>query len=476
MRPLPVVRDTESPSIGPSFDPGGHGAPRSAEHGIRPAAFDLGTVASTEGVVFRDPPPVEETARRLELSIARTLVGAPSLPTELKAFRLALLGLKVDRRGIDLVIGPTDPVAQLRMSRERDEAGVRVVVEELHPDASRWARPLSIMAERLRAATTPDKWEQAWAMAKELSKLPNGVPLGFLRQLVAGVEPREGLIRVGFGCNQDCGMCWQGREWGRYGADQVIRWIEDLRAAGARGLIISGGEPTLDADIFRYIERAREIGFTAVTLETNAVQMAKEGYAARLRAAGVTSCFVSLHSGDAAISDAITRAPGTHARTVKGTLALLDAGVQVVLNAVTTAEGLEHLGALPDFVHATFGRRPELGGLMISYPSVPFDTSLMPSIVPDPTRLRVMLRQAIDRAIELGIRLSGLDGPCGPPLCAFGADPRVTAANPVPGPVEFRLHAPACDGCAVKHACFGVRHADIERFGDACVTPIAARP
>ena len=438
MRPLPVVRDAEPRASGP----------------------------------FRDPPPSDGARER---AIARVLVGAPSLPVALPAFQLSLLDVKVDRRGIELVVGPTDPLAHLRITRD-DRDGVRVVARETGRDARRWSRALAVMAERVRVATTKEKWDEAWAIAKELMKLPADVPLDFFRQIVAGVDPPQGLVRVGFGCNQDCGMCWQGRAWGRYDADQVLRWIEDLRGAGARALILSGGEPTLDPELCRYVEHARAIGFTHVTLETNAIQMAKPGYAAKLREAGVTSAFVSLHSGDAGVSDAITRAPGTHARTVKGTQALLDAGVQVVLNAVMTAEGIDHLGALPDFIHATFGDHPLLESLMISYPTIPFEAALTKSVVPEPARLRAALAKAIDRAFALGIRARGLDGPCGPALCAFGADPRVTALRPVPGPVDFRVHLPPCERCAVKPACFGVRREDAELFGDACVAPIDACP
>ena len=135
-----------------------------------------------------------------------------------------------------------------------------------------------------------------------------------------------------------------------------------------------------------------------MTLETNAVQMAKHGYAAKLFETGVTTAFVSLHCGDAAVSNAITRAPGTHARTAKGIRELLDAGIQVILNAVMTADGLEHLGGLPDFIDAAFGRHPLLTGLMLSYPTEPFDRSLMAATAPDPEPLRAALGRAIERA------------------------------------------------------------------------------
>jgi MoaA/NifB/PqqE/SkfB family radical SAM enzyme len=253
-------------------------------------------------------------------------------------------------------------------------------------------------------------------------------------------------------------------------------WIEDLYAAGARRLIISGGEPTLDFRLESYIRRARELGFYAVTLETNAIQFSKGGLAERLREAGLGDCFVSLHSGDAATSDAITRAPGTFTRTVAGIKALLAAQVPVRLNCVMTREGIDHLEGVPDFVHEAFGPHPSLHGLMLSQPTDPYDRSLLPSILPEPARLRAVLRKVIDRAFALGIPVSGLDGPCGPPLCAFGADRRIAALTPIREQLDGRAYLPACEGCAVRSACFGVRIADVELYGDACALPLAVPP
>ncbi|TKD09683.1 radical SAM protein [Polyangium fumosum] len=432
-------------------------------------------VAETNGVVFRDPPSVEGEAAAKKRELARTIVNAPSLPVDLPAFGLTLLDVNADKHHVELVLGKRDPIARLRLGWDKAAGKATVEVCSSVPEAARWAKAFEAMAARLVVATTKERWERAAGLGKELARLPVGVPLGFFRQIVAGIEPPEGIVRTGFGCNQDCGMCWQGRDWGRYGPEQVVRWIEDLWAAGARALIVSGGEPMLDPELIRYVERARALGFTGVTLETNAIQASKPGYASRLAKAGVTQAFVSLHSGDPAVSDAITRAPGTHERTVRGIHALLDAGIPVALNAVTTAEGIDALGALPDFIHDTFGRHPSLMHLMISYPTMPFDRALVGTIVPDPARLRAALRKALDRAFVLGIVVRGLDGPCGPPLCAFDADERVLSGKPIPGPVEFRRKVPACERCAVQSACFGVRHIDVERFGETCVAPIERR-
>lgn len=437
-------------------------------------------VADTMGpdARFRDPEPPETAARALRLRIAHALVRAPALPVEIPAVGLRLLDIDADRRGIELRFGLDDPMAAVRLEEgpERPfplQASVRMLVLAAH----RYKAALEAIADRLRGAIDADRWAQARDAAALLRRLPSPVPLGFHRQLVQGVDEPTGQVRTGFGCNQDCGICWQGRDWGTYGSEQIHTWIEDLFNAGARKLIISGGEPTLDPALEEYVRRARSLGFTGITLETNAMLLGKPDRAERLRAAGLADAFVSFHSADAATSDAVTRAPGTFVKTVRGIEALLQAGVPVFLNTVMTAEGIDHLHEMPDFIHERFGRYGNLlRRWMLSYPTAAFSPELNASIVPSPTHLREVLRATIDRAFALGLEPKGLDGPCGPALCAFDADPRITALTQVPGPVEFREHVPACESCAVRSACFGVRSLDVALFGPDCVFPIAVAP
>jgi hypothetical protein len=455
--------------------------------GLGQAERGRGEGEATARAVFRDPIGLEAEAAALQRTIVRTLVNAPSLPVELPKYDLTLLSVAAAKHSIDLILGKSAPIVKLRLTRadaaklapagdpSAHRPAVDVTIIEVHPDTARFQRQLQLMGQRLRAAITLEKWERALEEAKRLARLPVGVPLAFYRQLVAGAT-EQGQVRTGFNCNQDCGMCWQDREWGRFGPEQILTWIEDLHAAGARLLNISGGEPTLDNKLETYIRHAREIGFLAVTLETNAIQFSKPGLAERVRDAGLTDCFVSLHSGDAATSDAITRAPGTFKRTVAGVHALLDARLPVRLNCVMTREGIEHLEGLPDFVHAEFGPHPYLQGLMLSQPTDPYDRSLLPTIIPEPERLRAVLRVVIDHAFALGVRVTGLDGPCGPPLCAFGADRRITDLTPVREALQGRTYLSACAQCAVRSACFGARVADVEMYGDACVQPFAEPP
>ena len=441
------------------------------------------TTQGTEvGAGFRDPPSLEPEALALRREIAAVLVRAPTLPVDLPAFRMRLVDVRADKRAVSLLVGWESPVAALKITARKGEAGVvslgrgtavEVAVEALHESAGRHREALDAMARRMREAITNAQRDKAFELAERLRALPVGVPMEHYRQLVWGTVA-QGLVRVGFGCNQDCGLCWQDRDWGRFPPEQVLRWIEDLRALGAQRLIISGGEPMLDRALDGYIRRAKALGYEEITLETNAIQCAKPGLAERLRDAGLDLAFVSVHSGDPEVSDGITRAPGTHARTVLGVHALMDAGVHVKFNAVMTGEGLDHLAGLPDFLHAEFSRHGVPLRLMLSYPTEPWDEGLFAAILPEPETLRRELRRALDRCFALGVQVDGLDGPCGPPLCAHGADRRVVSLETVREALPFRRYLPVCEGCAVRSACFGVRTHDVSLYGDRCASPVAS--
>ena len=439
-------------------------------------------------VAFRDPPILEQ-AEALRQQIAAALLGsAVRLPQALPAFGLTIAGVEAEAGGFALLVGRPDPMVRLHLRRGGSgdavvlrlpggrPAAVAVRVEPLHPSAGQIEAEVRALSLRLAAAIPAERLDQAEALADRLSALPLDAPLVHFRQLEPGMNAVHGIVRVGFLCNQDCGMCWQNRRWGRFPPEQVITWIEDLRAAGATVLSISGGEPTLDAELHRYLAAARALGFAHVILQTNAIRFAQPGYGEALVAAGLSEAFVSLHSGDAAVSDAITRAPGTFERTAAGIERLLEVGVTVQLNCVATEASLSSLVDLPELIARRFGASPHLRGLTVSLPTASYDLSLLPQIIPDPRRLRAVLPEMIERAVALGVRLDGLDDPCGPPLCAFGADPRVASLEPVPAHVNFRHHLPACDACAVKDACFGLRPEQIERYGDACAAPLAVRP
>ena len=88
------------------------------------------------------------------------------------------------------------------------------------------------------------------------------------------VSDTEAIVRVGFRCNQDCGFCWQGRDWPGPPRAVLERWIDEMAAGGVRQLMISGGEPTVYSELLDLVRRARGAGMQP-WLQTNAIRMAK---------------------------------------------------------------------------------------------------------------------------------------------------------------------------------------------------------
>jgi hypothetical protein len=160
-------------------------------------------------VVFRDPPSCSDRAREIRLALARTLVGAPSLPVALPRLRSRLLDVRVEREGIALDLDGPGLRARIRLLERRSDgtSRPRVVVDSPGPTAPGLARALEIVAARVATAVTPERWRSARGLARDLARLPDQEPMSHFRQIVDGVEPHEGLVRTGFACNQDCVFC-----------------------------------------------------------------------------------------------------------------------------------------------------------------------------------------------------------------------------------------------------------------------------
>ena len=61
------------------------------------------------------------------------------------------------------------------------------------------------------------------------------------RQISSGGSQQSATIRLGFRCNQDCGMCWQGRQWPDPPEAFALTWLEQIAAAGIEQVAFTGG-------------------------------------------------------------------------------------------------------------------------------------------------------------------------------------------------------------------------------------------
>jgi MoaA/NifB/PqqE/SkfB family radical SAM enzyme len=281
----------------------------------------------------------------------------------------------------------------------------------------------------------------------------------------------EHVIRVAFQCNQACEFCFVSTHLPPAGEAAVREAILAAGRAGAR-IILSGGEPTLDPKLPEYLRLARSVSELPVEVQTNATLLDDPHRVHALVEAGLADAFVSLHACSAEISDAVTEAPGTFARTVKGIDNLIAAGVRVRLNFVICQL---NKAELPPYVRMVAARWP---GVRVTISFVAPSTDVVPRtsrIIPRYADALPHLAEALAEADRLGVPVDGFESMCGLPLCLVPREAEKLAALGVIAEGEDGgefLKADACAGCSLSSRCHGIRRRYVELYGAAELRPV----
>jgi pyruvate-formate lyase-activating enzyme len=259
-------------------------------------------------------------------------------------------------------------------------------------------------------------------------------------------------------CNQACSFCAVRApdaspmmERARRAAAAVAEAVR----AGARGVVFSGGEPTLEPYLPRLLAGARKSGLGQVWLETNGTTLADPQLRAALVEAGLTRAVVAWNAPDPERADAVSGDPGGSERTRLAVRGLLAAGVPVELVVVLTAA---NRGALADFVRE-IGQWPVDGRAavveVLRYRVLPEARSGLP--------LAAAVEEvvaALELPLPAHLRLEPVaDG--GVPACVW-PDPRRHGRHLGLDPARAKREAarhqrlPACATCALSEACPGV--------------------
>jgi molybdenum cofactor biosynthesis enzyme MoaA len=286
------------------------------------------------------------------------------------------------------------------------------------------------------------------------------------RHVSAGTEGAtryEETIRVIFRCNQSCTFCFVSTHLPGPPPEAVEAAI---RTAGARShrIALSGGEPTLDPRLVEWVRLARSVSTGEIVLQTNALRLDDASLVARLEEAGLDEAFVSLHGATGGVSDAVTEAPGTFARTVAGIDNLHASAIRVMINYVVCEKNRREL---VDHVRVMAARWPR-ATLNISF--VGPSTDLVPrdrDLIPRYADALPAIAEALVEARRLGVRVFGFESMCGLPLCLVPGDMREFALVDLPTDLdsgEF-LKTEECGRCAVQSKCWGLRRGYAEIHG-----------
>ena len=180
--------------------------------------------------------------------------------------------------------------------------------------------------------------------------------------------------------------------------------------------------------------------------------------------AGLDEAFVSLHGATAAVSDAVTEAPGTFPRTLAGIDHLHASRIRVVLNYVICERNRHEL---VDHVRAVAARWP---GATVNISFVGPSTDLVPrdrSLIPRYTDALPSIAAAVAEARRLGVHIIGFESMCGLPLCLVPGGVRELALTEIPEGFdkgEF-LKTDECARCSLASRCYGLRRGYAEIHG-----------
>lgn len=279
------------------------------------------------------------------------------------------------------------------------------------------------------------------------------------------------IVRIHFHCNQACGFCFVSTHLPTPDDADVRKAILEISRQGGV-LQLSGGEPTLHPRLCEYVKLGKSEGASAVELQTNAVRLEDEHLTRSLEEAGLDVAFVSLHGAYSNTSDAITRAPGTFDKTLRGIDALSRTKVHVRLNFVFCEPNRRDF---PDFVRLVASRWPR-AEINVSIASAFTDlVPKTPDLIPKYAGVLPLLEEGLNIAQEANMKLIGFESMCGMPLCLTPVDKRahLTLAEIPEGHDggEF-VRTEACATCDLSTRCFGLRRSYAELHGTSEPKPI----
>jgi pyruvate-formate lyase-activating enzyme len=302
--------------------------------------------------------------------------------------------------------------------------------------------------------------------------------------------PRRHLdLKLSYACNNRCIHCViadqrdaalakTGKDW--RGTAAVARELADAAARGFGVVTFTGGEPTMRRDLASLVAAARSLGL-AVGLQTNGRLLSRPEVREPLLGRDVRFV-VALHGADAAVHDAVTRAPGSFDQTTAAMRALAEAGEKVTAKVVISRLNLAALPAIPPLLaslgvrrtnltypHALGSARRDFAAVVPSFDEVgpPLRAALAAADAAGVDAVTEAIPPCLldrpDRASEAGYRGLATE------VRQLDQGPRDWTRDRVG---EGKAKSPRCPACALEPECEGVWRETLLAFGDGALCPI----
>lgn len=261
------------------------------------------------------------------------------------------------------------------------------------------------------------------------------------RQDAPEIPVAETKLDVVEECNQNCVFCFgRGNRVIPQNLEEYYGVFRILKNKGIDGVVLSGGEPTLEPRLPQIIAEARRAGLTHATIETNAILCDDNTLVKRLVDSGLDSAFVSFHSCHVDTVDKITGTVGSLPRTIAGIRNLCASGVDVHLNCVINRHNFT---GLEDLVLFVTGNLPGVSSVTFSYVAPLGRAAASPEIVPPIEDTVAHLRKALLAGEKLGMVVM-VPPRCGVPQCFLPKMERFFVEHQMRH-LGAMFHLPTCD-------------------------------
>jgi MoaA/NifB/PqqE/SkfB family radical SAM enzyme len=274
-------------------------------------------------------------------------------------------------------------------------------------------------------------------------------------------------IKISFRCNNLCRFCAQGHKRDMYPDRTAVAVAAELKKArknGIRGVVFTGGEPSLHPAILDLVRTAKKTGFTSIQLQTNGRTLAYPGFCADLAGAGLTEFGPSLHGAGHSTHDALTGAAGSFPQSVAGISNAVKTGLPVITNTVITSANYKELPAIAALLIKLGVRQYQFAFVHIVGSAAENKKTLVPR--------KTAVMPFIKKALDLGIRRGTACYTEAVPFCLMKDYEACVAERLIPpGPVadadrfiedyavyrrdEGKAKGPRCPDCKYFDCCEG---------------------
>lgn len=283
-------------------------------------------------------------------------------------------------------------------------------------------------------------------------------------------------VKVGFACNNRCVFCAQGEK--RAGAatvplETLLARLVEARGT-SRGVVFTGGEPTLHKRIVTLVKAASRLGYHPIQIQTNGRLLSYPDVVRTLLDAGATEFSPSLHGSTEAIHDGLTRSAGSFRQSVLGIRNVARAGAPLLTNSVITRDNADDLPELVALLGSLGVQQAQLafvhpvGTAMERFDSV---VPRLSEVVQPVARAREVARRLGMRLVTEGIPYCFLRGM--EELAVEASIPHTTVFDLDGAPADYsswrvaegKAHGPPCGSCARRPRCEGPWREVPDAFG-----------